>query len=102
MAKTGYTSIIKDLITSLVELRQEDLGDPAIRHKCASAMYNAYYQISDSSEKELAYKIMNYGGDLEGETVLDIDHPMYDQDLKDFGNSINQIILYLQEIKSRK
>lgn len=101
MVNTNYINVIEDLIKTLEHLALQDLGDPKIRHKCASAMYNAYYQISDPFEKDLANKIMNDGGDLESETVLEIDHPMYDQDIKDFENSLNQIVSSLKEIKAK-
>lgn len=101
MVKTSYIEVIRELEKSLKFLVTQDLGDPEIRHKCASAMYNAYYQISDPLEKDLAHKIMNDGSNLESETVLEIDHSMYDQDLIDFKNTVEEIIKYLNEIEPK-
>lgn len=99
MISTKYTTTIKNLIKSLEDSLQQDLGDPDMRHNCASAMYSAYYQINDPAEKDLATKIMNDGGYLEEQTALEIDHPMYDQDILDFKKSLKDIIDYLNEVR---
>lgn len=102
MIKTNYLDIVKELIQSLELLVEQDLGDQHVRDACANAMYRTHYQISDIQERDFAYKIMNDAGDLESETVLDLNHPKYDDELKNFEVMVRRIISYLKEVQSYK
>lgn len=94
--KTQYSEIISSLIHDLEEASSLDYGDEKNRHNCANLMFKAYYSISSIEEKEFATKIMNIGSDFDSLSVLEKDHPLYEDDNEEFKKKIQETIDFLR------